>query len=65
MDFHIHHSNDLDVRVLTSENTGTNHKLVLAQISYSLITIRQKHTEIAVKIKMELIVNETTKYLYH
>ena len=60
----IHPTKILDVRVLTSANTGTNHNLVMAKIRYSSITLKQKQTKTTEKLNVESFANETTKYLF-
>lgn len=60
----IHPSKILDVRVLCSANTGTNHNLVLAKIRKNTFNIKTKPRKITEKLNMESISDETTKNLY-
>jgi len=60
----IHPSKILDVRVLTSANTGTDHNLVLTKMRCAMQISKGKKCEKIEKLNMESLEDPTTQYLY-
>lgn len=61
----IHPSKILDVRTLSSANTGTNHSLVLSKVRCCVQRGRKdKHAATVEKLNIESISEDSTKHLY-
>ncbi|XP_056639351.1 craniofacial development protein 2-like [Diorhabda sublineata] len=60
----IHPSKILDVRTLTSVNTGTNHHMVLAIMRNCVQWKTQNKPKVTEKLNIESLSDDTTKYLY-
>ncbi|XP_056647239.1 craniofacial development protein 2-like [Diorhabda sublineata] len=60
----IHPSKILDVRTLTSVNTGTNHHMVLAIMRNCVQRKTQNKPKVTEKLNIESLSDDTTKYLY-
>ncbi|XP_057671969.1 uncharacterized protein LOC130903737 [Diorhabda carinulata] len=60
----IHPSKILDVRTLTSANTGTNHHMVLAIMRNCVQKKTHNKPKVTEKLNIESLSDDTTKYLY-
>lgn len=60
----IHPTRILDVKVLSSTNTGTDHGLVLTKIKNIMYRNKRDTPEATEKLNIESLFDDTTRYFY-